>query len=382
MNLKSITNKIIESGRLILTQPTMLFIQKDDIAFIEKEHYVTADEEGRPDLICLDYYNTTEHIDYLLKFNGISDPFSLKEGDIIKIPVHGPFFKKMERPSTAIDNIVRQEFLDKKRLTKKDQKRIDFLKKKSGLKEILPPNVLKTGFKTFKFTETEDGQKATELGMGAMLPDVKKSNIKTAREVKGLGSVFDESWKKVDSSILDKNMQDLTLKDVDSLKKAGIQLEDFENVKAQKQEADKSNNTSAYPEVKEIYDDKGNLVGKESIKRNTTFDSGKKTTTITKTTINIKDGSIQTVATNMSSKAGDDSNNFESVKKAGGKDLEDVSANPKEKSKKKNSNSKTSEKGLENKVSKKKADKEKKILKNKENKSKNIRRDRNGRTGQ
>jgi len=169
MELRSILDKIVEAGRLILTQPTMLFINKGNIKVI-KEHYVTSDEQGRIDLICLDYYNTDEHMDYLLKFNGISDPFSIKEGDILKIPVIGNNFKALERPEESKDNIVRQEFLDTKRLTPKDQKRVEFLKKKHKLKEVLPPNVLKTGYKTFKFTE-RDGEKATEFGMGAMLPE-------------------------------------------------------------------------------------------------------------------------------------------------------------------------------------------------------------------
>ena len=225
MELRSILDKIVEAGRLILTQPTMLFINKGNIKVI-KEHYVTSDEQGRIDLICLDYYNTDEHMDYLLKFNGISDPFSIKEGDILKIPVIGNNFKALERPEESKDNIVRQEFLDTKRLTPKDQKRVEFLKKKHKLKEVLPPNVLKTGYKTFKFTE-RDGEKATEFGMGAMLPEPVKPKKDKIRVSKGLGNVADENWKKVDPAIFDKGIKDLTLKEVDILKNAGIPLEEF-----------------------------------------------------------------------------------------------------------------------------------------------------------
>jgi len=348
MELKSILNKIVEAGRLILTQPTMLFINKKDIGII-KEHYVTKDEQGRIDLICLDYYNTDENMDYLLKFNGISDPFSINEGDIIKIPVLGNNFKALERPSAAINNIVRQEFLDTKRLTPKDQKRIDFLKKKYKIKEVLPPNVLKTGHKTFKFTE-RDGEKATEFGMGAMLPEPVKNKADKIRFSKGLGSISNETWEKVDPSIFDKGMKDLTLKEVDILKNAGIPLEKFEEAKAAKLNND--GNISGKAEINEILDDKGNLVGKESIKKSVVYDAGKKTTTTTQTIVKY-DGTIETNQTTTFSLAGDSSNTI------------DIQKQKKQ--------SKNTEKGLDEKLKNKKIIKKKDILKKKESDIKNKR---------
>lgn len=180
MNLNSILDKIVEKGRLVLTQPTMLFVKKETIK-VQDNHVVVDYEVGRPDLICLKHYKSAAYVDYLLKFNGISDPFSINEGDVLKIPVIGEFYKKLERPKGEEFNIVRQEFIGKKRVTPKDQRRADFLKKKYKLKEVLPPNVVKTGHKTYKFTE-KNGEKATELGMGPATPDKtyfkKKSTIK------------------------------------------------------------------------------------------------------------------------------------------------------------------------------------------------------------
>ena len=57
MELKSLLNKIAEKGRLILTQPTMLFVNKKDIG-VMREHEVDATQVGRPDLICLEYYHS------------------------------------------------------------------------------------------------------------------------------------------------------------------------------------------------------------------------------------------------------------------------------------------------------------------------------------
>tara|TARA_B100001287_G_scaffold273095_1_gene275918 strand:+ start:2651 stop:3799 length:1149 start_codon:yes stop_codon:yes gene_type:complete len=293
MNFKSLLDKIIDKGKLVLTQPTMLFIDKEDIG-IDGEHVVDADEVGRIDLIALEHYNSEEHIDYLLKFNGISDPLGINEGDILKIPSLGPNYKKLERPVTAVDNIVRQEFVDGKRLTKKDKRRSDFLKKKYKIKEVLPPNMLKSGFKTFKFTE-KNGEKATEMGMGAMTPDRTYKPKSTSSTAKSLGNVGDDSWKKVDSQILDKDMENLTLKDVNTLAKAGITLETFESAKEEKkkndkkQKADKNNGkTSALgdPESssKEIFEN-GEFIGVESTVKTSVIDSGKKSTTITKTLV-------------------------------------------------------------------------------------------------
>jgi len=358
MELKSILNKIVEAGRLILTQPTMLFINKEDIGLIKKEHYVTKDEQGRIDLICLDYYSTEEHMDYLLKFNGISDPFSIKEGDILKIPHIGNNFKTLERPSTAIDNIVRQEFLDGKRLTPKDKKRVDFLKKKYKIKEVLPPNVLKTGYKTFKFTE-KNGEKATEFGMGAMLPDSIKSKGNKIKASKGIGNVKDKKdleisklFNKVDPTLFDKDMKDLTLKEVDILKKAGIELEKFEEMKAAK--LDSLDNLAGDTEVEKLFDESGNLIGKTSTKKAIIFDAGKKTTTTTKTTIKY-DGTIETNQTTTFSLAGDSSNTLDIKKSEEDKEVTNT------------------EKGLDEKLKKKENIKKKDILKKKESDRKNKR---------
>lgn len=363
MELKSILNKIVNAGRLILTQPTMLFIDKEEIGIIKK-HYVTADEQGRIDIICLDYYDTDEHMDYLLKYNGISDPFSIKEGDIIIIPVIGNNYKALERPEVAIDNIVRQEFLDGKRMTKKDKKRIEFLKKKHKLKEVLPPNVLKTGYKTFKFTE-RDGEKATEFGMGAMLPESIKAKKDKIRASKGINDVAgDESWKKVDPKIFDKNMKDLTLKEVDILKNAGISLEKFEEAKAAMLASNES--VSGKAEIGELFDADGNLIGKTSTKKNIVFDAGKKTTTITKTTVKY-DGTIETNQQTTFSLAGDASNVLDIIKDKLGKNS-DKNSDTEKQEQNKNSNT---EKGLDEKLKNKKVLKNKDILKKKESDIKN-----------
>ena len=43
-------------------------------------HYVTPDQIMRPDIISIMYYGTSEYIDVILKANGISNPFCIKDG--------------------------------------------------------------------------------------------------------------------------------------------------------------------------------------------------------------------------------------------------------------------------------------------------------------
>ena len=70
------------------------------------------------------------------------------------IPSNATILKKFKPvkevgESDRIENAVRDQFIDTKRLPAKDANRVEYLKrkaalKKNGSKEILPPNVLKT----------------------------------------------------------------------------------------------------------------------------------------------------------------------------------------------------------------------------------------------
>jgi len=308
MELKSLLNKIIEGGRLILTQPTMLFIDKEEIG-IMNEHYVTELESGRPDLICLDYYGTEDMLDYLLKFNGISDPFSINEGDLLKIPHRGDSnFKKLERPQDEEQNVVRQEFLDTKRMTPKDQKRIAFLKKKYGVKEVLPPNVLKSGQKTYKFTD-----EGTIMGMEAMTPETtfsKKLKESTSnKEIAEAVNVLPEDIK----SLFNKNIEDLTISEVTKLNSGGVNISDFDSIKDGLNNTGGENQSSST--TTQVFDESGNLVGNESTVKSIVYEANKKTTTITKT-ITKNDGTVETTQTSQTSAAGDTSNNINIIAKS------------------------------------------------------------------
>lgn len=151
MELKTIANKIADGTKLLLMIPTLLFQNKEEALLLEKAHRVDKFQEARPDLIAAKYYGDASLLDIILKFNNISNPFSIVEGQYLKIPVAEVGTKKFNRAPQVEENIVKQQFVDTKRLTEKDAKRVEALKKKYDKENLLPPNVIAVGKKNFKF---------------------------------------------------------------------------------------------------------------------------------------------------------------------------------------------------------------------------------------
>jgi len=151
MDLKTLINKTVSGVKYILAQPTMMFRNREVVPIIAT-HIVKEDEVGRPDLISLEYYNTDSKTDIILKWNGISDPFSLSPGEVLEIPTDEVPFYKLDRPSKFEDNKIKNEFVQGKKLSKKDLARLEALKKKYNKEVLLPPNVIAVGKKNFNFT--------------------------------------------------------------------------------------------------------------------------------------------------------------------------------------------------------------------------------------
>lgn len=117
---------------------------------LHDSYEVTQYEEQRPDLICYNFYGTTDNIDYILKLNGISNPYYIYKGLILKIPSEG-FIKKMTKDPKVYEdkkqvtlkrgtvvNINRQFQTPK---NDKGKKRLEYLKKKYKKSEFLPPSL-------------------------------------------------------------------------------------------------------------------------------------------------------------------------------------------------------------------------------------------------
>lgn len=154
----------INEDKINFMIPSILI--KGNVKFIDM-FTVTEFEEMRPDLISLKFYNRPDLWDIILKANAISNPLAVKEGMVLRIPDKNAaekFISKVPRISKA----PREQFTNPKRMNQKDQKRQEFLQKKSsskpnGSSENLPPNMLKSNQKAKIF---KDGK----IILGANIP--------------------------------------------------------------------------------------------------------------------------------------------------------------------------------------------------------------------
>lgn len=144
MKIYTLENKNLSEGKLNMSEPSLLFLEMEARPEYEV-HEVTADEVGRIDLISISEYGSHDYVDYILKFNGISNPFSINAGDMLTIPSLDSGKKIFKLSIESSDkNPIRDQFINTKRLPVKDANRIKYLSKKYN-KEILPPNILRTG---------------------------------------------------------------------------------------------------------------------------------------------------------------------------------------------------------------------------------------------
>ncbi|MDC0008800.1 hypothetical protein OAE73_00365 [bacterium] len=182
MEFRIFKNKKISKSedKLYLAQPTMLFSSLDPSDYLMlAQHTVKDDDIVRPDRISMEHYGTVTDLDIILKFNGISDPFSMLPGETLWIPVDSIPYFKLESPEMYEDNPIKNQFIQTKRLSKIDQRRVEALKKKYNKESLLPPNVIPVGKKNYEFdgTDVRLGMHAqTDPVVNSILSDIKNSN--------------------------------------------------------------------------------------------------------------------------------------------------------------------------------------------------------------
>jgi len=150
MNFRILDKKQLLSDKIRITEPVIIFNSNQTTI---AEHTVTANEVGRIDLIAEEYYQNIDDSELILKYNNISNPFSITEGDVLKIPDNQLALLKWNRVKSigfeGVDELnVRDQFVNSKRLTERDAKRVAYLKRKAaqlqnGSSQILPPNLIK-----------------------------------------------------------------------------------------------------------------------------------------------------------------------------------------------------------------------------------------------
>lgn len=176
MEFKIFKNKNLskDKDKLYLAQPTMLFKSLDPSEYyMIAKHTVKDDDIVRPDRIAVEHYGSTEGLDIILKFNGVQDPFSINIGDTLWIPIDSIPYFRLDSPQMYEENPIKNQFIQTKRLSKTDQRRLAALKKKYNKETLLPPNVIPVGRKNYEFDGTN-----VRLGMGPQTDAVVNSILK------------------------------------------------------------------------------------------------------------------------------------------------------------------------------------------------------------
>lgn len=116
---------------------------------------VGENEAMRPDLVSNRIYADQKYWDVLLKYNGISNPFSIIPGELLLSPALSKIDKLVSPPTTIAEKgrASTQNNGDKLLQPKnvKDKKRLDAIKAK--VREVVPPNVNTSGNKNVKVKE-------------------------------------------------------------------------------------------------------------------------------------------------------------------------------------------------------------------------------------
>ena len=135
-----------------LTEPTLKPDYSDPRFVVARTILVNEEYAMRPDLISMFAYGVDHYADIIMKFNGISNPFAINDGDLLLIPqlAGAKTFYKQPKPTKKEIEEIKRAFIDKNRFSKPTQDRLDKLKqlaesKKNGSPTIEPSNKLKPG---------------------------------------------------------------------------------------------------------------------------------------------------------------------------------------------------------------------------------------------
>lgn len=125
--------------------------------------FASEDMAMRPDLISYVSYGNTDKFDIICKFNGISNPFSINEGDLIKVPDSLFMYNSIENPSQiSISDEVRNQYIDESKGYKVDPNKVEYDKILQNAKNLnnvrfsrynLPPNIAAPGEGEAKITD-------------------------------------------------------------------------------------------------------------------------------------------------------------------------------------------------------------------------------------
>jgi hypothetical protein len=117
------------------------------IMLVEERHLC------RLDLIAYEAYSSIDFVDVIMKFNQITNPFSMQIYDLIVCPTRESASRFYQQEALLDNKLIldtKALFIDPSRASQKDKARLEQLqkiadKRKNGSKDIKPANLLKAG---------------------------------------------------------------------------------------------------------------------------------------------------------------------------------------------------------------------------------------------
>ena len=116
---------------------------------------VPKEYEMRPDLISAAVYNSTVYAEIILKYNGISNPFTIKEGDLVLIPNLDSVKDMISKPQGSEANGARAirnsyRYIDPTKIPKSDDTNYQN-RPITSTTGTLPPNISEEGEKQITY---------------------------------------------------------------------------------------------------------------------------------------------------------------------------------------------------------------------------------------
>ena len=137
---------------------------------------VTNEFVMRSDLISESVYGVENKLDYILKYNGVSNPLTIYKGQVLYIPDETAMSQVFKTPNQEVTPVTLEQLIVAPK-TKKDATRLDLLKKKAQMDIILPPNINKDGENNIEITNEKILLGGSVTNNSANCPD----NISRAR---------------------------------------------------------------------------------------------------------------------------------------------------------------------------------------------------------
>jgi len=137
---------------IIVRDLTQSVFDLNDTDYIKYDVYkVPKEYVMRPDLISQAVYNTSTYAEIILKYNSISNPFSINEGDIILIPEIESAKRNIKTSTIGSDSDKAEQlrqsykYIDPLKKPKTGGELEDFNNRDISNDDVLPPNLAEAG---------------------------------------------------------------------------------------------------------------------------------------------------------------------------------------------------------------------------------------------